>query len=125
MGQMGNLRPSPHSDNPFPVDRSVDQRVQPEKSREMWRRLRDLSQQIMICKKHTTGRQGDNPVVHGFEKESVEIDKVARHLNRRELSTAILQHFVTRRQPLDQQRTIGWTGSRRYQILAYGEITSD
>ncbi len=48
----------------------------------MWRRLRDLSQQTMICKNHTTGRQGDNPVVHGFEQESVEIDKVARHLKR-------------------------------------------
>jgi hypothetical protein len=106
------------------MDRPVNQRIQPEKSREMWRRLRDLSQPDMIGEKHTTSRQGDNAMVHGFEQESVKVDEIARHLKRRELSAAILQHFVARCQSFDQQGAVGRTGSGSHQILADGEITS-
>lgn len=56
-----------------------------------------------------TGRKGDDAMIHRFQQESVEIDKVARHLQRRELSAAILQHLVTRRQPIDDQRLLTWT----------------
>jgi len=44
----------------------------------------------MIGKKHTAGRQSDNSMVHGFEQESMEVDKIARHLERRELSAPVL-----------------------------------
>ena len=77
MGHVGRGREAPHGGQPLPMDRPVDERVEPEQPGEMGMLVRDLLERWVRNGGDAAGGKRQDPVIHGFQQEAVQIDEVA------------------------------------------------
>jgi hypothetical protein len=94
---------------------------QPEKPGQVRRFLGDPLQLRMVGKGNMACRHCNDAVVHLLQQESMQVDKIARHMQRRYLPRAIGQNLVSARKAIEQKRAVGRACALRDDVLAGGE----
>jgi hypothetical protein len=72
----------------------VNQRVEPQQAGQAWIAVRDGAQLVVGHHADPARRERDHAVVHLVEKEAVQVDEVAEHVQRGDLAAAVGQDLV-------------------------------
>lgn len=94
------------TDHPFTEDRSVDQRLPPERLGDPIGRACDGANGIMGNEAHLGRRQCPQAVVHLLDVERMQIRNIAGNMQRKDLTLAIPDNLVSADQAFDDEATL-------------------
>ena len=82
------------------MDGAVDQRRQPQQPRQMRKIDGDLPERGMRNPGNARRRERHHRMIHLLQEQAMQIDEIARHMQRGELAPAAGQHLVAAASPL-------------------------
>lgn len=106
MGDPLQRRPATDREDALALDRRIDQRRQPEQTRQVRLLPRDPGQPVVRHQSKAHRRQRADAVIEPLEQKSVQIGKVARHMDFGDLALTFAQVLEAAEQARDQKRAL-------------------